>query len=385
MPVESLCGFDPSLKGENTMDFNTFLHSDVFAGKNKTLSERIPSGNVDFGRASEIKVDKDLYLEAESRGLTLSELLETSEYDASPPESPLDAFERQLALAGIKLGGKYPTLVEQFYQKAPSLMPEFILREIRKGQAMRPELALLTAASTTVSNNRYTPFHIDTSATDKFSLRPIGEGSEIPHLLVTEQNHSINVPEYGLGLKASYKSLRYRTTAQFRILLWYIGFKLQTDKIALAVNCIMNGDGNSNPAPVINSASSGTLTYDDLITLWAQFDPFELNTIICHIDKLKSILTLPEFKDPLAGYRFQKTGEKFSPLGAALVRCDEVPSDYVIGLDSRFAVEEVITQPLMVEYDKVIEQRFEEAVISESVAYAKVIREASTILDTQFT
>lgn len=38
----------------------------------------------------------------------------------------------------------------------------------------------------------------------------------------------------------------------------------------------------------------------------------------------------------------------------------------------------------MVEYDKIIEQRFEEAVITESVSYAKVIREASVILDTVF-
>jgi len=66
------------------------------------------------------------------------------------------------------------------------------------------------------------------------------------------------------------------------------------------------------------------------------------------------------------------------------VRCDDVPTDLIIGLDTRFAVEEVITQPLMVEYDKIIEQRIEEAIISESVAYAKVIREASVILDTVF-
>ena len=64
-----------------------------------------------------------------------------------------------------------------------------------------------------------------------------------------------------------------------------------------------------------------------------------------------------------------------------MIRCDEVPADYVIGLDNRFAIEEVIGQPLMVEYDKVIEQKIEEAVISESVAYAKVVKESSLILD----
>ena len=366
------------------MDFNTFLKSGIPAVKENDLAERELSGSVDFSRTSEININKDVYLEAEAKGMTLSELLETAEYDPSPSGSPLDAFERQLALAGIRLGGKNPTMVDQFYQKAPSLMPEFILREIKKGQAMRPELASLLANSTSISSNRYTPFHVDTSSTDRFSLRPIGEGAEIPQIHVTEQTHSINVPEYGLGLKASYKSLRYRTTAQFRVLLWYIGFKLQTDKIAFVIDCLLNGDGNSNPASTVNAALSGSLTYDDLITLWAEFEPFEMNTIVCHVGNLKSILTMDEFKDPMAGYRFQGKGELFSPLGATLIRCDEVPADVIIGLDSRFAVEEVITQPVMVEYDKIIEQRFEEAIISESVAYAKVIREASVVLDTVF-
>jgi hypothetical protein len=366
------------------MDFYTFLHSIEPGGQQKDLAERELSGPLDLGRATELKIDRETYLEADNRGMTLSELLETEEYDPSPIDSPLDAFERQLALAGIRLGGKNPTLVDQFYQKAPNLMPEFILREIKKGQAMRPELSSLIANTTTVNNNRYTPFNIDTSSTDRFSLRPIGEGSEIPSLLVTEQNHAINVPEYGLGLKASYKSLRYRTTAQFRVLLWYIGFKLQTDKLALMVDCLINGDGNSNAATVVNTAASGSLTYDDLITLWSQFEPFEMNSIICHVNNLKTILTLDEFKDPLAGYRFQGSGELFSPLGSRLVRCDSVANDLVVGLDSRFAVEEVVTQPLMVEYDKIIEQRFEEAVISEAVAYAKVINEASFVLDSVY-
>ena len=135
---------------------------------------------------------------------------------------------------------------------------------------------------------------------------------------------------------------------------------------------------------MINAASTGTLAYDDLISLWAQFSPFEMNTIICHVNQMKSILTLDEFKDPMAGYRFQQSGDLFSPLGATLVRSDEVPTDYVVGLDRRFAIEEVVVQPLMVEYDKVIEQRFEEAVISESVTYAKMIKEAAAVLDTVF-
>ncbi|HVP07842.1 MAG TPA: hypothetical protein VMS71_08375 [Candidatus Acidoferrum sp.] len=366
------------------MDFNQFMQSAAVASLAREATPEDRAASLDLTRAAAIEVNRDLYLEAESRGMTLTELLECDEYDPSPHNSPLDAFERQLALAGIRLGGKTPTTVEQFYQKSPSLLPEFMLREIKKGQAMRPELNRLIAGSTTVASNRYTPIFVDTSNDKKFSLRPVGEGADIPQIIVNEQTHAITVADYGLALKTSYKALRYRSTSQFRVLLWYVGFRMQTDKIGMVVNCLINGDGNSNGARVINAAATGTLTYNDLITLWSQFSPFEMTTLVCHIDKLKTILTLAEFKDPLAGYRFQQSGDLFTPLGATLVRSDEVPSDLVIGLDSRFAVEEVITQPLLIEYDKIIEQRFEEAVITEAVAYAKVIKEASVILDTVF-
>lgn len=366
------------------MDFDQFLNTVAYTGWNKNAEAELLSGQVDMSRAADIEIDRDLYLEAEGRGMTLSELLECEEYDPSPVNSPLDAFERQLVLAGVRLGGKSPTTVEQFYQKSPGLLPEFIMREIKKGQAMRPELGRLLANSTGIASNRYTPFFIDTSDASKFTLRPVGEGAEIPQLLVSEQTHAVTVADYGLALKTSYKALRYRTTSQFRVLLWYIGFKMQSDKIAMVVDCLINGDGNDNGSRVINTASSGALTYDDIVSLWAEFAPFEMNTIVCHINSLKTILSLAEFKDPMAGYRFQKKGDLLSPLGATLVRSDEVPTDYVIGLDHRFAVEEVITQPLMIEYDKIIEQRFEEAVITESVTYARVIKDAAVILDSVY-
>jgi hypothetical protein len=366
------------------MEFNQFLNTIARDSICQTQADAELTGPVDLSRAAQIDISRDTYSEAEARGLTLSELLESDEYDPSPVASPLDAFERQLALSGVRLGGKTPTTVEQFYAKSPALIPEFMMREIKRGQGMKPELSRLIANSTTVASNRYTPFHIDTSSDSRFSLRPLGDGSVVPSLVVTEQTHDVTVGDYGLALKASYKSLRYRTTSQFRVLLWYIGFKMQTDKIGMVVDCIINGDGNSNAATVINAAASGSLTYDDLISLWAQFAPFEMNSLICHVNNLKTVLSLDEFKDPMAGYRFQQSGDLFSPLGATLVRCDDVPTDYVIGLDRRFGVEEVITQPLTVEYDKIIEQRFEEAVITESVSYAKVIKEASVVLDTVF-
>jgi hypothetical protein len=368
------------------MEIEKLLSTEFGAPPEFQAKEKSRSGAVDFSRARQIDINRDLYLEAQAKGMTLTELLESSEYDPSPMGSPLDAFERQLALKGLRTSGSRPVTIEMFYRGAPALMPEFMQREIRRGMNMRPELGKLLASSSGVATSRYSPIHIDHSATDPaMSLRPVGEGAEIPSVNVMEQNNTITVPDYGLTLKVTYKALRYRSMAQFRVLLWYIGYRLQSDKVALVVDTIINGDGNSNPAAVINTDVTGTLDYDDLVKFWNEFYPYQPNVLICHKDKVRSILTLSEFKDPLVGFSFQTNGEITSPLGATLIRCDEVPADYVIGLDNRFAMEEVVGQPLMVEYDKIIEQKIEEAVISESVAYAKVVRESSLILDSEWT
>ena len=340
---------------------------------------------VDLSRAGKINVTRETYLEAQSRGQSLTELLESDDYDPSPMSAPLDAFERQLAVHGIRVNGRTPDTVESFYRSAASLMPEFVMREVRKGMAMRPIYNQLTAAQTVIGSNRYSPLYLSiTSGDTRLSLRPIGEGAEIPQFVVNEQQKTVTVPEYGIALKVSYRTLRHRTLAQFKVLLWYLGFRMQTDKVAMLAEVILNGDGNSNAATILNTDVSGTLDYEDLVKFWAEFAPFEMNTILCHKNKMRQILTLTEFKDPLAGFKFQSTGELVSPLGAKLVRCDEIPSDLIVGMDSRFAVEEVISQPLIVEYDRIIEQKFEEAVISESIAYAKLIKEAALVLDDTF-
>ncbi|MCP4633449.1 MAG: hypothetical protein GY855_11030, partial [candidate division Zixibacteria bacterium] len=161
-------------------------------------NENLRVGPVDLNRAKQLNITKDTYLEAQEKGLTLSELLETSDYDASLSDSPLDAFERQLASSGIKVNGKNAVTVEMFYRGAPALMPEFIMREIRKGMSLHPDMKNLITSSTVINSNRYTPFYIDTSPGDtNWSLRPISDSAEIPSVLVNEQKHSITIPDYG--------------------------------------------------------------------------------------------------------------------------------------------------------------------------------------------
>jgi len=96
---------------------------------------------------------------------------------------------------------------------------------------------------------------------------------------------------------------------------------------------------------------------------------------------VKTILNLDEFKDPQAGMNFQGSGDLVTPFGAQLISADAVPADTIIGLDRRFALEEVYETGLLVESDRLLRQQLEGTAVSEVAGFAKVIADASKVLD----
>ena len=88
------------------MDFERFLNSEALARLEGALGDDSGAVRCDLDRAASLDVTREMYQEADNRGLTLSELLETDEYDPSATGSTVDAFERQLLLAGIRAGEK---------------------------------------------------------------------------------------------------------------------------------------------------------------------------------------------------------------------------------------------------------------------------------------
>ena len=109
------------------MEVEKILSSDLGNSMAAVLDSKSFGSNkpVDLTKARKFEVGRDMYVEAQARSLTLTELLEQPEYDPSPAGSPLDAFERQLAMRGLRTSGRNPITVEMFYRGAPALMPEY--------------------------------------------------------------------------------------------------------------------------------------------------------------------------------------------------------------------------------------------------------------------
>ena len=147
------------------------------------------------------------------------------------------------------------------------------------------------------------------------------------------------------------------------------------------------GDGNSNAAASFTvgtspiSGTKGTLAYDQLVEFWGQFDPYTMNTILCSTGTMTKMLKIPELQNPMTGLNFQGTGKLTTPLGAQLHRTGAVTDGIIIGLDNRYALEQVKAGEVLVEYDKLIDQQLERAAITSIAGFAKICDGAACVLN----
>ena len=129
------------------------------------------------------------------------------------------------------------------------------------------------------------------------------------------------------------------------------------------------------------SGTRGTLTYDQLVEFWGQFDPYTMNTMLCSTATMTQLLKIAELQNPLTGLNFQGTGKPGSPLGAQLHRTSAVADGVIIGLDNRYALEMVRAGDVLVEYDKLIDRQLERAAITSISGFGKICTGAACVLN----
>lgn len=180
-------------------------------------------------------------------------------------------------------------------------------------------------------------------------------------------------------LVASYEAIRFQRLDLFTVTLRQIGAYIAKAQLADAIDTIINGDGNDNAA-LSTAAASDSLSYADIVNLWKDLDPYEMNVLIANNADAVNMLNLAEFKDSAAGLNFHATGKMITPIGAELVRSSAVPSGTIIGLDKNCALEMVKAGDVMTEYDKLIDRQLERAAITSIAGFAKIFTDASRTL-----
>ena len=335
-----------------------------------------------------LKLEKGMYRQAGMSFTQVLESLDPSENYRGTALEGTDAFQRQLKRFGIRAKGAGSSPVEKFFRTMDSavLFPEYIARTVRQGMEENDILPAITATTTVIDAMDYRSIYSNPTDADK-ELKDVAEGGEIPSTEVKTKEHLVSLRKRGRMLIASYEALRFQKLDLFSVMLRQIGAYMQKQLLKDAVNVIIDGDGNENAAIAYSvgsspiSGTSGKLEYNQLVEFWAQFDPYTMNTLLCSTPTMTAMLKIPELQNPLTGLNFQGTGKLSTPLGAQLCRSSVVDDNVIIGLDNRYALEQVRAGDVMVEFDKIIDRQLERAAISTISGFAKICDGASCVLN----
>ena len=327
-----------------------------------------------------VKLEKGMYREA---GRTFSQVLEkldpSEQYKGTALEG-LDAFQRQLKRFDIRVKGAGSDLVDKFFSTSQSavLFPEYIARAVKVGIDESNILPEITATETRIDGMDYRS--ITSVPEDEKKLKRVAEGAAIPQTTVKTQSSLVRLHKRGRMLVASYEAIRFQKLDLFSVTLRQIGAQIGRMHLEDAVNVILHGDGNDNPAAEVDVKTAGTLTYDDLLTFWNGVEPYQLNTLLVGSDTMVKLLSLSQMQDAAAGLTFHGTGKLITPMGAKVLRSSAVPAGKIIGLDKHYALEMVKAGDVSVEYDKLIDRQLERAAITTISGYAKIFADASQVL-----
>lgn len=328
-----------------------------------------------------VKLEKGMY---GAPGKSFSEVLETldpSENYAGTALEGLDAYQRQLKRFDIKVGGANSDRIEKFFQTADSaaLFPEYVTRAVRQGMEQADLLPKIVAVTTNIDSMDYRTISSNPETDDK-SLKPVAEGAAIPQTVVKTQDHLVKLRKRGRMLVASYEALRFQRLDLFTVTLRQIGAYISRAQLGDAVEVLLNGDDGKSPAASITTADSKPV-YGDLVNLWGELTPYQLNTILTSTSTLKDILGIAEFKDANAGLKFQGTGKLATPLGANLLHVPELANGRIVGLDKTCALEMVQAGGVTADYDKLIDRQLERATISTIAGFTKIFDSAVKVLN----
>ena len=334
-----------------------------------------------------IRLEKGMYGRSGTSFTQTLEELDPSEHYKGTSLEGMDAFQRQLKRFDIRVKGAGSDCVEKFFHTTESavLFPEFVSRVVRQGLEEGSILPDITATVTRFDGMDYRSIASIPSEEDK-ALRRVEEGARIPETSIRTQENLVRLHKRGRMLVASYEAIRFQRLDLFSVTLRQIGAYIARMHLEDAISVIQNGDGNDNAAEALKVGTSpiggqaGTLSYDALLDFWSQFAPYAMNTLLVSDDMMLAMLKAPEFQNPLTGLNFQGTGTLTTPLGAKLLRCSALPEGTLVGLDKRYALEQICGSEITVEYDKLIDRQLERAAITSISGFAKLFPDASKIL-----
>jgi hypothetical protein len=286
-------------------------------------------------------------------------------------------LEKELAARGIS---RSDTVEKAFFSSmnasgTQGLFPAFLASQIIAGQMAVSLVPRCCLAEVRIASHVQEKVQIsDTTATRQ--TRHITEGQDMPKTTIAKTQGSISLQKYGRMLEASYETVRLMHLDIISLQLQRIGRQIGIDETDDMIETMINGDGNTGSAnTAIAAATAGTLLYTDIITMWQGFPiGYEFRQAITTDPILKSLVNMAEFKDPMAGFDFVRTGILPGPLGASWHRWTSTGSAgygsrNIVAVDDRLAMVLYREGDLLEEADQLIDKQIHRRTLSEWVGF----------------
>jgi hypothetical protein len=338
-----------------------------------------------------------LFREAYEHGRSLSAHLECLDPSQNHNDG-LDAFQRQLQVANISVlsdidAGYSSDLWEDFYrdENTRALAYEWAIRTAKRATGRNPStralytstdqpvgsviepfvnaaaarfsrlapaipLSDLVAITTPIQGDAYRAFYLTNNTTSQRFNR-VAQGAEIPRAQLVGSDHTIRLHKYGKGLDLTYEVMRRARIDIIGLHIARMQIQTEIDRVAAAIDILVNGDGNANTAAtnsnlstLDSTAPASTLTAKAWLSFKALYvNPYMLTYVLAQSVPVVQLelLNLGSANIPMVAInsasglgtlnlRQPQLGE-----GVGVGLTSDAPALKIVGLDSRFTLEHV--------------------------------------------
>lgn len=399
-----------------------------------------------FSRAGELlkkfgDPEFEPYRAAYSNGMNVSTLCEILDPSGQHENTTLDAFERVLRAAGVRmqtdhargifasslaemeqdLGTKrlVPELLSRMYRSAVHgnggsenraspvfLSSDYISGSIQRPYAQRPgvfqppitaaiPISSLVAITTGIEGDAYRGFFIDYDA-EASRMKRVTEAAELPRTRIKGRTQAVNLYKFGRAIEMSYEVLRRMAIDMVAVIIQMMAAQAEADKLQEVIDVLIAGDGNSNAITTVNlttldpAAVAGTLTLKAWTNFHMEFEsPYTLGVIIAQKAMASQVLLLNTGNAnlPLSSFAAITGFGGVRPLNrtndnVGLAWTSGAPALKLLGVDTSKALERVYEIGASIsEVDRFITRQVEVLTLSEQEGYAILDKNARKVLD----
>lgn len=358
----------------------------------------------------------------------------------SPSEKTdeLDAFGRMMMEAGIRTrsdpeAGWWASRASDFLkdEATRALLVEYGAREYRKvsmrpmgsraitlmsdddipGSAMRPwddrpprwaeqmapaiPLSELVAVTSPITGGEYRSVLIEWDA-DQARMARVAEGTDIPLAKLRTSSFINDVHKYGRGIELTYEAMRRVRVDRLRWWFQMLAIQAESDKVAAALDVMINGDGNPDtgaeviPLSELDPDANGKITPRAWIAFKLRWPaPYMMTHALMRegVAVDVAMLNTGSANLPLTTMNWAGLTPRMVPInefadGTRYGWTEEAPENAIVGYDGRLALERAVeTGSVIQERDRYIRNQTEVVTNTENEGYGVLDKNAVKILD----